>query len=62
MLEPLGCSRREDGVGKAHTDRVGSALLMTMSEALGAAFTPDIRAAWTSLDRDVSRVMRAGAA
>jgi hemoglobin-like flavoprotein len=45
MLEPLGCSRREDGVGKAHTDRVGSALLMTMSEALGAAFTPDVREA-----------------
>jgi hypothetical protein len=35
---------------------------MTLSEALGAAFTPDVRAAWTSLYRDVSRVMQAGAA
>lgn len=35
------------GVEERHYDTVGEALLWTLEEGLGDAFTPEVRAAWT---------------
>src|SRR5262245_22527972 len=46
-----GLGRRHAGYGvtDAHYDTVGGALLWTLEQGLGAAFTPDVKAAWTSV-------------
>ena len=36
------------GVKTTHYDTVGAALLLTLSQGLGEAFTPEVKAAWTS--------------
>lgn len=33
----------------AHYDTVGGALLQTLGQGLGPAFTPEVKAAWTSV-------------
>ena len=35
------------GVRDSHYDTVGRALLWTLEQGLGDAFTPDVKAAWT---------------
>jgi hemoglobin-like flavoprotein len=45
-----------------HYGKVGSALLGTLEEGLGDAFTPELRAAWTEAFVLISSLMRRGAA
>lgn len=45
----------------ASYDPVGQALLWTLEQGLGQAFTPDVRASWTRLYEIVSTTMRMGA-
>jgi hemoglobin-like flavoprotein len=45
------------GVREAHYATVGEALLWTLEQGLGEAFTPEVRAAWTSAYGTVASVM-----
>ena len=46
-----GLGRRHVGYGvtEAHYDTVGGALLWTLEKGLGPEFTPDVKAAWTTV-------------
>ena len=45
-------------MSRAHYDMVGAALLQTLADGLGPAFTSDVRAAWVALYAHVSRSMQ----
>jgi len=62
VLEELGRRHRAYGVEDRHYDSVGMALLSTLQQGLGAAFTDEARAAWTITYAVVSGVMRRAAA
>lgn len=49
MLEALGRRHVDYGVVPAHYDTVGAALLKTLGQGLGPAFTPQVQAAWTKV-------------
>lgn len=49
------------GVREHHYDRVGTALVWTLERALGAAFTPELRAAWTAAYGTLAGAMKAAA-
>jgi hemoglobin-like flavoprotein len=49
-------------VTDAHYDKVGEALLWTLEQGLGSAFTPEAREAWTTLYGAVAQIMRKAAA
>lgn len=57
-LKDLGRRHVRYGVEDHHYDSVGSALLWTLEEGLGEAFSEDVRAAWTVAYALVSGVMR----
>jgi len=59
-----GLAKRHVGYGvrDEHYDKVGEALLWTLEQGLGAAFTPQVKAAWTSLYTSVAATMRDAAA
>lgn len=46
------------GVQDAHYDTVGAALLWTLEQGLGAAFTPEARESWTTTYFTLADVMR----
>jgi hemoglobin-like flavoprotein len=48
-VQDLGRRHVKYGVKDSHYDTVGSALLWTLEQGLGDAFTPDVKAAWTSV-------------
>jgi hemoglobin-like flavoprotein len=48
-VQGLGKRHVGYGVTDAHYDTVGGALLWTLEKGLGPAFTPDVKAAWTSV-------------
>ncbi|MBR9763225.1 MAG: hemin receptor [Rhodobacteraceae bacterium] len=51
-------SRHVDyGVTPAHYDSVGASLLRTLEAGLGEAFTPEVRAAWTTAYTTLSGAM-----
>jgi methyl-accepting chemotaxis protein len=56
-LQQLGRRHAGYGVQPAHYATVGQALLDTLAQGLGAAFTPALREAWTALYGLVSRTM-----
>jgi hemoglobin-like flavoprotein len=60
-LEALG--RRHAGyrVQDAHYATVGQALLWTLEQGLGAAFTPEVRDAWTETYQLIASVMQRAA-
>jgi hemoglobin-like flavoprotein len=60
-LHALGARHVAYGVKEQHYGTVGRALLRTLSEALGDAFTPDVADAWATMYDLVSRTMREGA-
>jgi hemoglobin-like flavoprotein len=62
VLLRLGQRHADYGVTTAHYDSVGTALLDTLAAALGAGFTPDVRAAWTLTYAHVAQAMQEGAA
>jgi hemoglobin-like flavoprotein len=61
MLESLAMRHTGYGVRDEHYDKVGEALLWTLEQVLGHAFTPDVRGAWATLYRTVAGVMREAA-
>ncbi|MGE0422348.1 MAG: globin family protein [Reyranellaceae bacterium] len=47
-VQALGKRHAGYGVQPAHYDTVATALLWTLEQGLGAAFTPDVKTAWAS--------------
>lgn len=56
-VEALGRRHADYGVKAAHFAPVGAALLWTLEQGLGEAFTPDVRAAWTEAYAALSATM-----
>ena len=56
-LEQLGRRHVSYGVVPADYDVVGAALLKTLSQGLGPAFTPEVEAAWASVYGVMTQVM-----
>ncbi len=48
-VQELGRRHVKYGVKDSHYDIVGEALLWTLEQGLGDAFTPDVKAAWTAV-------------
>lgn len=57
VLRSLGARHVGYGVVEAHYATVGGALLLTLEQGLGEAFTPEVRAAWTEMYGVVSSTM-----
>ena len=57
-LADLGRRHGLYGVEDRHYDTVGSALLWTLEQGLGSAWTPGLKAAWSSAYALVADVMR----
>jgi len=58
-LRQLGDRHREYGVSADHYAPVGAALLWTLEQGLGSAFSPDVKAAWTEAYGALAGAMRA---
>ena len=56
-LESLARRHVKYGVKDEHYDTVGAALLWTLEQGLGPAFTPKAREAWTALYGAVAKIM-----
>jgi hemoglobin-like flavoprotein len=61
-VEDLGRRHAGYGVTDAHYDSVGAALLWTLEQGLGQAWTPPAAAAWTEVYRLLCGTMRNAAA
>ncbi len=61
ILQQLGQRHVGYGVQTAHYDTVGAALLKTLEQGLGAAFTPDVKQAWAQVYGVMTSVMTAPA-
>lgn len=48
-LQALGVRHGGYGCQEAHYDYVGAALIQTLGQGLGAAFTPEVKAAWVAV-------------
>lgn len=62
VLRGLGARHAGFGVRNEHYGAVGRALLRTVGQALGEAFTPDVADAWASMYCLVAQTMQQGAA
>ena len=60
-VEELGRRHAGYGVTDAHYDSVGAALLWTLQQGLGEAWTPAVAAAWTAAYGFLSGIMRRAA-
>ena len=47
-VQALGARHVDYGVEESHYDTVGAALLWTLEQGLGEAFTPEVKEAWTA--------------
>ncbi len=61
VLRTLGARHAGYGVVDGQYDTVGGALLKTLEQGLGAAFTPEARMAWTACYSFIAEAMKAGA-
>lgn len=61
-VEDLGRRHVGYGVTAKHYEPVGAALLWTLEQGLGAAFTPPVKAAWTDTYMTLAGVMQNAAA
>jgi hemoglobin-like flavoprotein len=61
-VEELGRRHACYGVRDEHYATVGAALLWTLEQGLGEAFTPDVRAAWTAVYTLLAGTMQRAAA
>ena len=61
-VEDLGRRHARYGVTDAQYDSVGAALLWTLEQGLGQAWTPAVASAWTEVHQLLSRIMRKAAA
>ena len=62
VVRDLGQRHATYGVQPAHYDTVASALLWTLGQELGDAFTPPVEAAWTEAYTILATVMKDAAA
>jgi hemoglobin-like flavoprotein len=62
VLKQLGARHATYGVHDDHYGKVATALIGTLEEGLGDAFTPELRSAWTEAYLLISSLMRRGAA
>jgi hemoglobin-like flavoprotein len=62
QVQALGRRHVGYGVQPAHYGTVGAALLWTLRQGLGEAFTPDVEAAWTEAYAVLATVMKEAAA
>jgi hemoglobin-like flavoprotein len=60
-VQALGRRHVNYGVTDAHYDTVGAALLWTLEQGLGEAFTPETREAWTATYLTLAGVMKGAA-
>ena len=60
-VEALGARHGGYGVTESHYATVADALLWTLEQGLGAAFTDDVKAAWTEMYITLATVMQRGA-
>ena len=61
-VQALGRRHVGYGVTDGHYDTVATALLWTLEQGLGAAFTPDVKAAWASAYGILADTMKEAAA
>jgi len=61
VLRSLGARHAGYRVRTEHYDTVGSALILTLEQGLGAAFTAEARAAWVELYGMIASTMQEGA-
>ena len=61
IVEKLGLRHAGYGLQAAHYATVGSALLWTLEQGLGPAFTPAVRAAWRDVFDMLATTMRTDA-
>ncbi len=57
----LGRKHAGYGVKERDYQTVGAALLWTLEQGLGPAFTPEVKAAWTTVYQVLAETMKAGA-
>jgi hemoglobin-like flavoprotein len=62
VLHGLGRRHAGYGVKPGHYDTVGAALIRTLRDGLGEAFTPEVEQAWTAMYATVAREMQSAAA
>jgi nitric oxide dioxygenase len=60
-LEALAQRHVGYGVQPSHYQAVGEALMWSLSQGLGDAFTDEVRAAWSTLYREITQVMQKAA-
>ena len=60
-MKQLGQRHAGYGVTPAHYDTVAGALLWTLEQGLGPAFTPDVKAAWTAVYGVLATTMQSDA-
>ena len=60
-VQALGRRHVAYGVTDAHYDTVGAALIWTLDQGLGEAFTPELRQAWVTTYTILSDTMKAAA-
>jgi hemoglobin-like flavoprotein len=58
VVESLGRRHAGYGVTDAHYDTVGVALLWTLEQGLGSAFTPEVKVAWATTYAQLAATMR----
>lgn len=61
VLRSLGARHQAYGVRRTHYDTVGAALLKTLAQGLGEAFTPQVRDAWAAMYQVVAQTMQEAA-
>ena len=61
-VQALGRRHVGYGVQDAHYDTVAAALLWTLEQGLGSAFTPDVKSAWTNAYGVLAGTMKEAAA
>ncbi len=61
VLRLLGSRHKGYGVQEKHYATVGGALIKTLEQGLGDAFTSEVRSAWVELYGVISRTMLEGA-
>lgn len=62
QVEQLGLRHKGYGVLDAHYNTVGEALLWTLEQGLGAAFTPQVKEAWSEAYQLLAGIMKSAAA
>jgi hemoglobin-like flavoprotein len=61
VLQNLGRRHADYGVRDEHYDTVGTALLSTLQQGIGVAFTPEVREAWIDVYGTIARTMKEAA-